>query len=213
MCVCVCDAQDFSINAQTARFNSYCLPVCVCVTPNHFNKLHSVCEHISPLCSIVRNAAMFGLRSVRPFLPLYTTTRLCTECASLTHPAAHMCMPHSLRRAPAGEPAQALGDGVTDVTLPCCMRVGVWLWLCAEPRLSLPAKEKPPAAACPPPRVSNSRSMVWVSSAFPVYYYLMWLETCLHNHQDNNFRVVPMLHFISVYCHGGSARAAQRRAR
>ena len=25
--------------------------------------------------------------------------------------------------APAGEPAQALGDGVTDVTLLCCMRV------------------------------------------------------------------------------------------
>ena len=40
-----------------------------------------------------------------------------------------------------GEPAQALGDGETDVTLPCSMRVGVWL--CAEMRLFLPAKEKP----------------------------------------------------------------------
>ena len=51
------------------------------------------------------------------------------------------------------------------------------------------------------------------SSAFPVYYRPTWLETCLHNHQDYNFRVAPMLYFISVHCHGGSARAAQRHAR
>ena len=39
-----------------------------------------------------------------------------------------MCV---LRRAPAGEPAQALGDGVTDVTLPCCMCVGAFVLSCA----------------------------------------------------------------------------------
>ena len=30
--------------------------------------------------------------------------------------------------------------------------------------------------------------MAWLSNVFPVRYYLMWLETCLHNHQD---KVVP----------------------
>ena len=119
---------------------------------------------------------MFGLRSARPFL----LSALQQGYVQSVHPYRTLlptCVcPVPFARAPAGEPAQALGDGVTDVTLPCCMCVGVWL--CAEPRLSLPAKEKPPAAACPPLRVSNPRSMAWKSSAFPVYYYPMWLETC-----------------------------------
>ena len=118
--------------------------------------------------------------------------------------------PFPLAGAPMGKPALALGDRETDVTLLCCMRVGVRL--CAETRLFPPTKEKTLAAACPPLRDSNPRSMAWLSSVFPVCYYPMWLETYLHNHQCKSFWVVPMLHFISVQCHGGSAGATQRRA-
>ena len=74
------------------------------------------------------------------------------------------------------------------------------------------SKRKSLAAAYPPLRVLNSRSMAWESSAFPAYCYPTWLETCLYNHQDTIFQVV--LHFISVQRYdGGPARAAQRRAR
>ena len=32
-------------------------------------------------------------------------------------------------------------------------------------------------------RDSNPRSMAWETSAFPIYYYPMWLYTRIHNHQ------------------------------
>ena len=39
-------------------------------------------------------------------------------------------------------------------------------------------QKKTAAAACPPLWDSNPRSMARLSSAFPVCYYPMWLETC-----------------------------------
>ena len=100
-CVCVCATRIHFFQSNSVRYDASTLysgvrtaamfvHVCVCVTPNHLNKLHSVRQHTSPLYSIVRTAAMCEPRSVRPFLPLCSTTRLCTECASLQHPAAHI---------------------------------------------------------------------------------------------------------------------------
>ena len=51
-----------------------CVSVWVCVTPNHFNDIQSVCYHTSPLYSIVCTAAMFGF------------SRLGCVCAKVTIP-------------------------------------------------------------------------------------------------------------------------------
>ena len=120
VCVCVCVCQGINSNhAQTVRTN---IPV-LGGGGIHFNQSTSVCCDTPPLYSSVHTATTF-LCPVQHFLPLNTTTKLCTgPASSLLNPASHICMLRSLGRAPTSEPALAHGDGVTGVTLRGYMRL------------------------------------------------------------------------------------------
>ena len=177
-----------------------------------FSKSQSVCYHTSPLYSNVRTEAMFGCPPPAAFPPSRLNTKtIYSLSVPPTAPCSPICLLHALHRGPVvGEPATAHGNGVTSMVLDS-HKNNVLLTRCMPTCICL--QKKTPAAACPPLRDLNPRSMPRLSSAFPVCYYPMCLETCPQNHQHKSFWAVPMLHYISVHCHGGPAGVTQRRAR
>ena len=73
---------------------------CVCDV-QHFKSNHSVRYHTPhlQLCLHCSNVQCF--LPLQPFVPLSTTARLHTGCASLPQPAARICMPRSKGQGPA----------------------------------------------------------------------------------------------------------------
>ena len=124
---------------------------------------------------------MFG----RPHPAAFPPSRLHTKNVySLfvppTAPCSPICLLRALHRGPVvGEPATTHGDGVISMVLDSHEN-NVLLTRCLPTCLGL--QKKTPAAVCPPLRDLNQRSMARLSSAFPICYYPMWLETCPENH-------------------------------